>query len=604
VTDLRRLRQNERWIAYVRAGAVVFAFGQLFLTRGYPPGYELKAWIVTVVVAAGAGVLLVASRMDFAYPRQLALSVTALVFDIGALTAYLIVYDFERGSPIRQLLYLVVIEGAVRFGIAGGLVVTVATAPVLLVYEHLRIGHVGGDFRLDYVTIQLGGEAIVGLIVGWLVMRLASESERAERRAAEAEGLRDALGRRVDLLEAANRCARALGASLELEEAFAAFIREVRGVVPFDRLSVALLEGGRLEVLATAGLGADEVFPPGSSWPASEEVFRSVTTGGTSYRPDMGDRLYADEARLLGLGLRARLSAPLLAGAEVLGLISFVRREPDSFTAEEIELASLIGRLAATAVQNIRAYEAERRTVEELRRLSAMRADFVSLVSHELRSPIAAVVGSAQTLQQRWRELSPWQRESFLALIAGETGRLADLISDILDTSRIESGDFSYAFADVDVGEIAEEAAATASVEQDEVPVRATVRRPIPAVRGDRVRLRQLLSNLIDNAVKYSAAGDRVDIDVSAGDGRVLVDVRDRGPGIPRDQQRVIFEKFGRARGGGTKPGTGLGLFIAQSIAEVHGGSLAVRSSPGEGSTFTLTLPGEAAPARSRTSAG
>src|SRR5205085_11326763 len=113
---------------------------------------------------------------------------------------------------------------------------------------------------------------------------------------------------------------------------------------------------------------------------------------------------------------------------------SFLRREPDAFSSEEVELATLLGRVAGTAVQNIRAYDAERRTVEELRRLSALRADFVSLVSHELRSPMAAVIGSARTLQARWRELAPQQRESFLALIGDETTRLASLIGDVLDT--------------------------------------------------------------------------------------------------------------------------------------------------------------------------
>ncbi|MDP9285008.1 MAG: GAF domain-containing protein, partial [Actinomycetota bacterium] len=190
-----------------------------------------------------------------------------------------------------------------------------------------------------------------------------------------------------------------------------------------------------------------------------------VNGGWTNvYRRDMADKQHPEESQLLKLGLRSRLTAPLLVGPTPMGLISFVRREPDAFTSEEVELVALIGRLAATAVQNIRAYDAEHRTVEELRRLSALRADFVSLVSHELRSPMAAVIGAAQTLEQRWRELSPEQRTSFLSLISGETSRLAELIADVLDTSRIEAGTFTYRFEDVDIGELAEEAVASASV--------------------------------------------------------------------------------------------------------------------------------------------
>ena len=134
--------------------------------------------------------------------------------------------------------------------------------------------------------------------------------------------------------------------------------------------------------------------------------------------------------------------------------------------------------------------------------------------------------------------------------------------------------------------------AAAAAVGQDEVVVRATVTDRLPAVRGDRERLRQVLRNLIDNAVKYSPAGEEVRVSAYARGSKVLVDVADRGPGIPREQQSLIFEKFGRARSDGhARPGTGLGLFIARSIAEAHGGALEVRSSPDRGSTFTLVLP-------------
>jgi signal transduction histidine kinase len=205
---------------------------------------------------------------------------------------------------------------------------------------------------------------------------------------------------------------------------------------------------------------------------------------------------------------------------------------------------------------------------------------------------MAAVVGAARTLQDRWRELAPKHRESFLQLIEGETSRLAALIGDVLDTSRIEAGTFSYSFSDVDLSELVEESVAAAAVGQDEVEVRASVRRPIPTVRGDRERLRQVLANLIDNAVKYSTTGGEVEVAAAAENGVVQVAVTDRGPGIPREQQKVIFEKFGRAQSGSaTKPGTGLGLFIARSIAEAHGGALRVRSTPNRGATFTLELP-------------
>ena len=115
---------------------------------------------------------------------------------------------------------------------------------------------------------------------------------------------------------------------------------------------------------------------------------------------------------------------------------------------------------------------------------------------------------------------------------------------------------------------------------------------PLPAVRGDRDRLRQLLLNLLTNAAKYTVAGDEINVRAAAEDGSVMVSVEDHGPGIAPEEQRLVFEKFGRVNSGGrSKPGAGLGLFIARSIAEAHGGSLDVRSEPGAGATFTFRLP-------------
>ena len=205
---------------------------------------------------------------------------------------------------------------------------------------------------------------------------------------------------------------------------------------------------------------------------------------------------------------------------------------------------------------------------------------------------MAAVIGAARTLQDRWRMLSAAQRESFLALIGDETTRLAELVADVLDTSRIEAGTFSYRFDEVDLGRVVDEAVETAVLAQQDVPVVASVRGALPPIRGDRARLRQVLGNLIENAVKYSPEGGEVRVSAAASNG-AGTDLRARhGPGIPRDQQARIFEKFGRGDvEGGSKPGSGLGLFIARSIAEAHGGSLDVSSGTEPGSTFTLSVP-------------
>jgi signal transduction histidine kinase len=588
--NLAQAREIEVAIARVRLFAVLFAVVEVgLLTATYPEGYELVAWIATAVFATGAIVFFFVSKRAFVP----AVGFAALIFDASVIAAFALLYSYEYGSPTRWALIFVVVEGALRYGLAGATGVSVALFPFLVLAEWWRSNHFGGPgFLWDRVTFPFGVFLVTGLIVGWLVTRLRHEAALADGRAAEAEALRDELGRRVDVLEATNRCARALGSSLEVDQAFGAFIRELRGLIDFDRVTIVLVEGGRAEVMAVAGRGTDTVFPPGSARPVRGSVLEEVLEGRLVYRPAMEPGRYPEEEDLLALGLQSRLLAPLPVGPRTIGMLGLVRAEQDAFSPEEIELVAVLGRLVATAVQNIRAYEAERTTADELRRLSALRADFVSLVSHELRSPMAAVIGAARTLQERWRELSAEQRQSFLELIGDETSRLADLIGDVLDTSRIEAGTFSFTFSDVDLAEVLRDVVAAADLAQDEVRVRAQVNGTLPRVRGDRVRLHQVVQNLVDNAVKYSPTGAEVRVTAVTDDGHVRVAVEDDGPGIPLADQKLIFEKFGRASvEAGTKPGTGLGLFIARSIAEAHGGSLEVDSAPEQGSVFRLELP-------------
>jgi signal transduction histidine kinase len=581
-------RTLEWWIAIVRLAAVAFAVLEVAATARYPGGYQQAAWILTAVLGIGAVVLYALVRRGVTP----AVEIAAMAFDFAIISAFVVLYAFEAGTPTRALLFLAIALGASRFGLYGGVGVALGTVPVAAWFEQRRSDIFRVDYRWDFVSFQAGAGLLMALLAGWLVSRLEEERATTERRADEAESLRDELGRRADLLEAANRCARALGSSLDIDEAFGAFIRELRGLVPFERMAIVLAEDGVARVMAVSGAKADEVMPPGTQLGLERNLLAEVVERGqTVYRRDVSSFEYAEEPELLAVGVRSRVVAPLLAGTRGVGVVSVGREEADAFSEQEVELVGLLGRLVASAVQNIRAYASERRTVEELRRLSELRADFVSLVSHELRSPMAAVIGAARTLQQRWRELQPEQRESFLALIGDETARLAALIGDVLDTSRIDAGTFSYRFADVDLAALVRDTVTTASVGQDEVPLVAEVPASAPSIRGDGERLRQVLGNLIDNAVKYSPAGEPVEVRLVPVDGSVQISVQDRGPGIHPDDQQLVFEKFGRVSGSVSKPGTGLGLFIARSIAEAHGGTLSVSSAPGRGATFTLRLP-------------
>ena len=579
-----------RILAVVRLALVPLALAKILLDRDAFPsaGYELAAW---TVLAAQAMVALALLGLAHTWRRRLrGLAALNVAADVALASALMLVFAWEPAQELRALHFLVVLEAALFFRLRGGIFVGALSAPVLLLLELWRAEQFGIGVQYDSLVLRVVAALTLGGIVGRLVDMERGQARRAEARAEEAERLRDELGRRIDVLEATSRTARALGSSLDLDSAFQAFVQELRGLLDFDRAAILLVEPSGARVMATAGVGAKDFLGPGSSIGVADSILDEVIgESRTVYRADIADLRYPEEEGLAALGVRSRVLAPLQLGTRSIGALVLSRAEPDAFRREEIELLTLLGRLVATAVQNLRTHEAERATAEELRRLSSLRADFVSLVSHELRSPMAAVIGSARTLQQRWRELRPEQREAFLAVIADETTRLAALVGDVLDTSRIEAGTFSYHFSDVDLAGVVRDSVAAAELGQDEVRL-TTDLAPSLGVRGDADRLRQLVDNLISNAIKYTDSGGEVRVEAHADDGHAIVRVRDLGPGILPEHQGQIFEKFGRVAGS-AKPGTGLGLFLSRSFAEAHGGSLAVESHPGEGATFTLRLP-------------
>ena len=234
------------------------------------------------------------------------------------------------------------------------------------------------------------------------------------------------------------------------------------------------------------------------------------------------------------------------------------------------------------------------RDLTEERAVEQLRSDFVSTVSHELRTPLAAIYGAAMTLRRDDVVLGAEQHEGMLAVIAGESERLARIVNDILLASRLDSGAAAFDLGPADATEIARTVLAAA---ETHLPSGIELVLSAPAqdvqVAADPDGLRQVLVNLVENAVKYSPEGGRVELELEPGEGRVRLAVRDRGLGIPAAEHERIFEKFYRldpnlSRGVG---GTGLGLYICREIVRRMGGRIRVESERGRGSTFSFDLP-------------
>ena len=209
MSELARLREAERWIAWVRLAAVPFAIVEVsLLTSHYPSGYEAWAWGTTAVLTVGALSVFVLCRTEAFLRAPRLYGFLALLLDVAVVSAYVVIYQFEIGSPTRQLLYVVVVEAAVRYGIRGGALAPLALVSILAFAEWWRESRFDTPphgFQIDNVVFPWGVMTITGVIAGWLVDRLGRETSRSQEQVAEAERLRDELGRRADVLDAATR---------------------------------------------------------------------------------------------------------------------------------------------------------------------------------------------------------------------------------------------------------------------------------------------------------------------------------------------------------------------------------------------------------------
>jgi two-component system phosphate regulon sensor histidine kinase PhoR len=232
--------------------------------------------------------------------------------------------------------------------------------------------------------------------------------------------------------------------------------------------------------------------------------------------------------------------------------------------------------------------------VTELRRLERVRQDFVANVSHEFKTPLTAIQGFAETLLAGALD-DPSNNRRFLEIIRNHAIRLARLTNDLLKLARIEAGKLEVEFSTVGLMELIEACAETTLLKADrkEITLEIEVPPKLPAVRGDAGLMRDVLQNLLDNAIQYTPQGGHIRVTADAGDRDAVVTVADTGIGIPLADQERIFERFYRVDAARSREagGTGLGLSITKHIVEAHGGRLWVESTVGQGSRFSFSIP-------------
>jgi two-component system phosphate regulon sensor histidine kinase PhoR len=298
----------------------------------------------------------------------------------------------------------------------------------------------------------------------------------------------------------------------------------------------------------------------------------------------------------MGKTLRASWSGPpvkfppALRGFLILG----EKRSGQKYSRDDIDLLSTLAGELSLSLEMLRLQEEviyERASKEKLDELNRLKTEFISTVSHELRTPLSSIQGLSELLQEG-RVRDKVKREELVGVLASESGRLSRLLHNILDFGKIEQQTKVYRFERTEVRPLVEEAVKVLRYRMEEAGFRLQLRFPPDAVflTVDRDAFKQMLINIIDNAMKYSEKDKEIEIEVLARPGEVEIQVRDRGIGIRPEQRERIFDKFYRSPEAAlvNPKGVGLGLKIVKHIMDAHRGEVCVESRPDRGSTFRL----------------
>jgi signal transduction histidine kinase len=303
--------------------------------------------------------------------------------------------------------------------------------------------------------------------------------------------------------------------------------------------------------------------------------------------PDVAERARA-------IGYRSILSVPMLRGDAAIGAINVVRVEAVPFTDAQIELLRTFADQAVIAIENVRLFHEIEDKGRQLEVASRHKSEFLASMSHELRTPLNAIIGFADVLADRmFGEVNDKQAE-YLRDILDSGRHLLSLINDILDLSKIEAGRMELDPAEFDLPSAIDDALTLVrerAVRHD-IALGRTVDERLGPIHADERKVKQVLLNLLSNALKFTARGGRVDVGAVAREGMAEVSVTDTGVGIAAEDQAAVFEEFRQVGTASRKvEGTGLGLALSRKFIELHGGRIWVTSEPGVGSTFTFTLP-------------
>ena len=481
---------------------------------------------------------------------------------VAVLTALSALLEHHAEPADLTMLYLLgVVVSAIAFGrgpaIAAALL-SVAAFDFLFVPPRFTFRVSEARYLVTFAVML-----VVAAITGTLTARLRDQRERAlirERRVASLHRLSHDLavrGSAVDVLEAA--VAR-IGELPGIEAA--ANLPNAQGamVVAVGNSSILEPEAERAAALASLRHGRPTGFPPGAN-----------------------------------PGIRG-VHFPLIAGTRVNAVLSLRGTEPGALVdPERMEMVRAYSSLTALALERCRLAEESRRAQTQID-AERTRSALLSSVSHDLRTPLAAITGAASALRDHSPKIGDAARRELVETISEEADRLSRLIGNLLDMTRLESGTLRVTKEWHSLEEVVGASLARLEPELGDREIRLSLPADLPLIPMDDVLFEQVIRNLVENAHKYSGNGHPIDIHASVDPIGLRLDVADRGEGFdPGDVER-IFEKFYRGTKSRVRPGAGLGLAICRGIVKAHGGSIEAAARDGGGAVFTVRLPLDGSP--------
>jgi signal transduction histidine kinase len=396
-----------------------------------------------------------------------------------------------------------------------------------------------------------------------------------------------ALEERLREVSALQQVLVALNSSLDLEGVLEIILRQSSRLVSASEGAVLLLdtETGVQSVACALPEDLTGEFAAGDDLPGTVARTRLATLVPTPLD-------VAQYAWLAERNVASSMCAPLVAGGQLIGTLILSANGERRFGEYDLRVLMLFAEQAAVAISNAQAYRRERESVERLAELDRLKADFVATITHELKTPLTSLMGYATILRKRATELPEEQREEFFDIMTRQGDRILRLIEELLQSSRLDAGGTKLRREPLDMSAIVKEVGsglagmARTHTLTYEVPDRDL------GLFGDPAAIEHILTNLLENALKYSDPETEIRLTVEDDDNEVLIKVADHGRGIEPEDLPHIFERFRQANGHGrTRTSVGLGLYIVRSLVNAHGGRVWADSKLGEGTTFTIALP-------------